>query len=109
MMSHRETIEATYDGKIPAHLKARAAALDALAPIPPFIPAARKPGRRFADADALVAAMAELMIERAVTVDACTEPDLLAAGFSRAEISLHASRAATRAARLMADRARARL
>lgn len=50
----------------------------------------------------MVAAMAEVMQDRAAASDACTEDDLLAVGFTPEEIALHAPaarRAAQRSAR----------
>jgi len=63
---------------------------------------ARAKRERIAAKKGMVAAMAEIMQDRAAASDACTEADLLAAGFTEAEIAMHAPaarRAALRSAR----------
>ena len=63
---------------------------------------ARAKLERLAAKKGMVAAMAEVMQDRAAASGACTEDDLLAAGFTEAEIAMHAPaarRAALRSAR----------
>lgn len=54
--------------------------------------------RRIAAAS-IAAVMAEVMTDRTAASDACTEDDLLAAGFTREEIAAHAEPARKLAAR----------
>jgi len=101
---HLDDLERRYDGAVPPRLKDAARARDRAERVT-FIPRLA-PRRRFPSADALVAAMARLMVERAVIAYACTKDDLLAAGFTAAELGLYGEMACVRAAAAMADRRR---
>lgn len=111
MHTHMDALERRFDGTIPAHLRAQARQLDRAMVRregdPKCEPApVAKPKRRFPSADALIAAMARLMAERAAVDGACSERDLACAGFTEAERAKHGPAAQRRAAALVADRAR---
>jgi hypothetical protein len=99
-MTHEDLLELSTDGTISNADRARARALDAAErrefvapPLPPREPASR-----------IVERMAEVMLSRMAADGACGETDLLAAGFSRADMLEFGERAQGRAARLSADR-----
>lgn len=106
---HTDALERRYDGAIPAALRAQARQRDdedfrrAGAPRPAAAPA---PKRRWPSSDALVAAMARLMVDRAAIDGACSESDLACAGFTKPERLKHAEAAQRRAAAIVADRGR---
>lgn len=99
-MTHMQTLEATFDGSIPAHLRREAMLLDAagVAPDEVFhLPRRRSPIQ-------LVADMAQVMIDRAAASGACTEEHILAEGFTREELATHGDAARSRAFRLTSPR-----
>jgi hypothetical protein len=92
-----DLLEARYDGRIPAaEREAAAAAMKTWTP-----PAAR---RAAPPRPATPAEISRVLIDRTSAAGACTEADLLAAGFSPAELTQHleAARRMARQARLEA-------
>lgn len=96
--THVDLLEVKYDGPIPRAALELARALDAAETPKGLKPKLRRAPRR--SAGALVHRMARVMIRRCTDGDgACTEADLIAAGFGTVEIAQHAP-----AARRLAER-----
>jgi hypothetical protein len=112
-MTHVEILERTYDGRIPAGALEHARALDEAERLDEAAEEARalrllaiveesRPPK--APKAARVEQMATVMVDRATVSGACTDLDLEAAGFSRAEIDALGPHARARASRVTADR-----
>lgn len=106
MMTRAALLEASYDRAIPEGALRLARALDA-AEAPVFAKLPAKPRPR--SANRCIVLLARLMVEREAATGACSEEDLLAAGFSLAELRRHAGAARALAQRSTADRQRASL
>lgn len=94
-MSPLAVLESTYDGRIPAEARARAAAAMAGWSSPALAAVRQPPARPATPGD-----IARVLVDRAAAEGACTEADLLAAGFTTAELARHLE-----AARRLARRA----
>ncbi|HEY3918825.1 MAG TPA: hypothetical protein VGL83_13585 [Stellaceae bacterium] len=107
-LKHVQLLDLMYDRTIPDAALRAARELDRQGvPTGVMWSAPEPPAPR--SAIATVARMARVMIDRSTASGACTDQDLIAAGFTKEEIDSHRLAAAALAARLTADRVREKI